>query len=73
MITDNDPIKSKTNVHNKQVINAQWRKVKQMQPLQLCFLSGRPFEETFGNTHSGDKSNKCNQRRLASNHGQVPQ
>ena len=25
----------------------QWRKVKQMQPMQLCLLSGKWFEETF--------------------------
>ena len=29
--------------------NAQWRKIKQMQPMWLCTLTGRPFEETFEN------------------------
>ena len=27
--------------------NAQWRKVKQMQPMRLCLLSGKWFEEKF--------------------------
>ena len=31
--------------------NAQWRKVKQMQPMWLCILKGRPFEETHESTH----------------------
>ena len=30
--------------------NAQWRKVKQMQPMWLCILSGRRFVEAFENT-----------------------
>ena len=25
----------------------QWRKVKRMQPMQLCIISGKIFEETF--------------------------
>ena len=29
--------------------NAQWRKVKQMQPMRLCFFSRRRFEDTFEN------------------------
>ena len=29
---------------------AQWRKVKQMQPMWQCILSDRPFENTFDNT-----------------------
>ena len=28
---------------------AQWRKVKQMQPMRLCLFSGKRFEETFKN------------------------
>ena len=31
--------------------NPQWRKVKQMQPMWLCFFSGRRFEDTFENPH----------------------
>ena len=33
--------------------NAQWGKVKQMQPMSLCMLSGRQFEDTFENTQWG--------------------
>ena len=46
----------------------QWRKVKQMQPMQLCTFSWRPFKGTFKNLkmHSGEKSNKCNQCDYAS-------
>ena len=29
--------------------NAQWRKIKQMQPMWLCLFSYRPFEATFEN------------------------
>ena len=29
--------------------NAQWEKLKQMQPMWLCILSDRPFEETHEN------------------------
>ena len=29
--------------------DAQWRKVKQMQPMRLCIFSGKLFEETFEN------------------------
>ena len=39
----------------------QWRKVQQMQPMQLFILSSKRFEGTLENTHSGEKSNKCNQ------------
>ena len=47
----------------------QWRKVKQMQPMQLCTFSCRPIKGTFKNLkmHSGEKSNKCNQCDYASN------
>ena len=31
--------------------NPQWRKVKQMQPMWLCFFLGRRFEDTFENPH----------------------
>ena len=34
--------------------NAQWRKVKQMQPMWLCIFSGRQFEDT----HAIQKSRK---------------
>ena len=37
-----------------------------MQPMWLCNLSGGQFEDTFDNTHSGEKSNKCNQCNYAS-------
>ena len=30
--------------------NAQWRKVKQMQPMWLCIHSSRQFEDSFENT-----------------------
>ena len=30
--------------------NTQWRKAKQVQPMQLCIHSGRQFEDTFENT-----------------------
>ena len=30
--------------------NTQWRKVKQMQPMRLCILSGKQFKEAFENT-----------------------
>ena len=30
--------------------NVQWRKVKRMQPMWLCILSGRRFDEAFENT-----------------------
>ena len=30
--------------------NTQWRKTKQMQPMQLCILWGRQIEETLKNT-----------------------
>ena len=33
------------------IITHQWGKVKQMQPMLLCILKGRPFEETHDNTH----------------------
>ena len=47
--------------------NAQWRKVKQMQPMWLCILSGRRFVEAFENTQwRKDKSNKCNKCDFAS-------
>ena len=39
---------------------AQWRKVKQMQHMRLCVFVWKSFEATF-KTHSGEKSNKCNQ------------
>ena len=32
---------------------AQWRKVKQMQPMWLCFVLCKRFEETFENTQWG--------------------
>ena len=38
------------------VCATQWRKVKQMQPVWLCLLSGRWFEETFKNTQSAASS-----------------
>ena len=28
----------------------QWRKIQQVQPMQLCIFSGRQFEEAFENT-----------------------
>ena len=31
--------------------NAQWRKVKQMQPMRLCILKGRQVEETHTKTY----------------------
>ena len=40
--------------------NTQRRKAKQMQRMQLCILSDRPFEETYENTK------KCNQCDCAS-------
>ena len=36
-----------------------------MQPVLLCIFKIRQFEETF-ETHSGERSNKCNQCEYAS-------
>ena len=33
--------------------NAQWRKVKQMQPMWLCLFLGRQFQDSFENTQWG--------------------
>ena len=53
--------------------NAQWRKIKQMQPMRLCLFSGRQFEDTFENAQNPKKtidnvikSIKCNQCVFAS-------
>ena len=40
----------KTNINKRSFENAQWRKAKQMQPMRLCILSGKHFEETFEDT-----------------------
>ena len=37
-----------------------------MQPMQLCIFSCRSFEDTFEDTHSGEKPNKCHQCDFAS-------
>ena len=36
-------------LHGNTFENAQWRKVKQIQPIFLCILSGTQFEDTFEN------------------------
>ena len=36
-------------LHENTFENAQWRKVKQIQPIFLCILSGTQFEDTFEN------------------------
>ena len=45
--------------------NAQWRKIKQMQPMWLCIPSGRRFEDTFEKTQ-WRKVKQCNQCDFAS-------
>ena len=35
-------------------------KCQKMQPMRICLLSGRQFEETFEKVKCGEKSNKCN-------------
>ena len=47
--------------------NAQWRKVKQMRPMQCDHASYYAHHlKTHLKTHSGEKSNKCNQCDYAS-------
>ena len=41
--------------------NTHWRKVKHMQLVWLCVLWSKCVEESFENTQSGEKSNKCDQ------------
>ena len=43
--------------------NPNWRKIKQMQPMWQCLLWSNLFEEKKKHlkTHSGERSNKCNQ------------
>ena len=47
--------------------NTQWRKVKQMQPMRLCLFTGRRFVAHL-KSHSGEKSNECNQCNFASSY-----
>ena len=45
--------------------NAQWRKVIQMLPMRYAFYKKGPLRTRL-KTHSGEKSNKCNQCDYAS-------
>ena len=48
-------------------LKAQWRKVKQMQPMRLCFLLGRQFEESFENAQWKSQTSEANVTPWASN------
>ena len=65
-----------TNVIMQLLVQTFWKriwkrtveKVKQMQPMPICMLSCRLFEDTYMKKHSGEKPNKCDQFDYASSY-----